>query len=1044
MNTELILTKSKKNDRVQYSTTTKNIAQATIYEEKIFKENPHDTKFVKKDIAINYIQKNKNKKLYLISEDLCTQNGSKCYYALNYDLLYYLVKTKKFSLYECFEANEKIKLSLDLDVYIRDIPKNVDHQIYFDNLINRAINLIEKKLGEHKIDKPEIIILSSNREDKMSAHIIFNNVCFEDVYAIKIFMLSVNSDLINNNIIDLSIYKTGCLRLLWCSKLGKSNNLEFYKAINYEFKDEKQLFMDTLLKNINDKCQLIPIKIPDNIKITRRINKATKTVNINEINQNNLKTPLNLIKKYLDILNNKRYEKYGDWIQIGMIIFNNHPNKDGFELWNEWSSKSPNYDGRNICAYKWNTFNFNSLSVGTLKYYARLDNYDLYCQIEYSLEKQAFDSIKFKMEYLLDKDEKLLDKKSLVAQQVCNWIESKDVKTLAVKSTYDTGKTSLVKKILTEFDRNFKRVLFISYRQTLTNELYGNFNMLHVENYLDGSFFGDRLICQIESLDKILNASYQFEIETEIPGYDLIVLDELESIINHFESDTVKRKEETYETLLGFIHNSNKVLALDGDFSNRSFEFINEIKCYNVKEPKCTILENEIQKNKRHFIFTNNREDYDKEIDDDLKNGKNIIIVSMSSSIADYYYKLYSGKYKTVLHTSKVDDKFKKELKDVNNFWVKYQLVIYSPSIESGVNFDKEHFDKIYIVLSANSTSQRGLLQMTSRCRKLKNSNIMIYLNGLPYHKTGCFFKYDEVKEYSTDILSNYLPRHIITDDKTGKKVYRFRHSLYNNILIHNLVEKLNKESKLFVPYLLKLLEQKGHTYELKEKSCSKKTINKGSIMKEEILKADDIDNDTYEALLNKQKSNQATRDEKMTIEKHIIKKDWNINKIDYDFMEKFYGKTHVLYNLRWLIDETKIDPYLMLKDEKIVDFNKAEKLEQIKIIKELINKLGYKSVTDEKSIDKKTFEENWKKTMTECQLFTNPIKCKPLLCIKYKKKLETTKAYLGFINTILKDFGFMIKVKQKNDKKKIEGKWKTVSSEFYFIDYPNEINKYI
>lgn len=74
-------------------------------------------------------------------------------------------------------------------------------------------------------------------------------------------------------------------------------------------------------------------------------------------------------------------------------------------------------------------------------------------------------------------------------------------------------------------------------------------------------------------------------------------------------------------------------------------------------------------------------------------------------------------------------------------------------------------------------------------------------------------------------------------------------------------------------------------------------------------------------------------------------------------------------------LDDTKINPYLTLKDEKIVDFNKAEKLEQIKIIKELINKLGFNLVLDNKLIDKKSFDNNWKKTLDECQLFKNTIK---------------------------------------------------------------------
>jgi hypothetical protein len=48
-------------------------------------------------------------------------------------------------------------------------------------------------------------------------------------------------------------------------------------------------------------------------------------------------------------------------------------------------------------------------------------------------------------------------------------------------------------------------------------------------------------------------------------------------------------------------------------------------------------------------------------------------------------------------------------LKDVKNFWKLFQLLIYSPSIESCVNFDIDHFGKIYVVLLTKLTLQRGL-----------------------------------------------------------------------------------------------------------------------------------------------------------------------------------------------------------------------------------------------------------------------------------------------------------------------------------------------
>ena len=42
------------------------------------------------------------------------------------------------------------------------------------------------------------------------------------------------------------------------------------------------------------------------------------------------------------------------------------------------------------------------------------------------------------------------------------------------------------------------------------------------------------------------------------------------------------------------------------------------------------------------------------------------------------------------------DDEQKIALNDVNRVWSEHQVVLYSPTIEAGVDFNKEHFNKIY------------------------------------------------------------------------------------------------------------------------------------------------------------------------------------------------------------------------------------------------------------------------------------------------------------------------------------------------------------
>ena len=163
----------------------------------------------------------------------------------------------------------------------------------------------------------------------------------------------------------------------------------------------------------------------------------------------------------------------------------------------------------------------------------------------------------------------------------------------------------------------------------------------------------------------------------------------------------------------------------------------------------------------------------------------------MSSKLASHYNKLFKDKYNTILHCSDSDDSLKHKLKDVKNLWNKYQLLIYSPSIESGVNFDKNHFNKIYIVLSINSTSQRGLLQMMARVRQLKENDVLVYLNNIPYSNKISFYKYDEIKNYL--IETNKLNMKSILDPKTNKMIRTYEFDLYNKILTHNIQEESNK-----------------------------------------------------------------------------------------------------------------------------------------------------------------------------------------------------------------------------------------------------------
>jgi hypothetical protein len=138
---------------------------STISTEKIFIENTNICIApLKKDI-IDYITDNKITNLYLFSEDkISIKNNKKIivkqFYLIDYKSVYLLSKQKKFHLYENYEENEKVKLSIDID--IKEFPNDTNKDKYFDDIIDKSIELFTDKLKEKDIFNSEIIILKSS------------------------------------------------------------------------------------------------------------------------------------------------------------------------------------------------------------------------------------------------------------------------------------------------------------------------------------------------------------------------------------------------------------------------------------------------------------------------------------------------------------------------------------------------------------------------------------------------------------------------------------------------------------------------------------------------------------------------------------------------------------------------------------------------------------------------------------------------------------------------------------------------------------------
>lgn len=583
-----------------------------------------------------------------------------------------------------------------------------------------------------------------------------------------------------------------------------------------------------------------------------------------------------------------------------------------------------------------------------------------------------------------------------------NKLFNSDNKSLSIKSPYDTGKTTLLSLLIKKYEP--KKILWLSYRKTLTNDILGSFSKeFNFKDYQDKDYDAERLIIQLESLIKLKPYLMFADDEIEIPSYDLIIIDEIESILNHFNPTTFKGGErDVFNWMVEIIKVSKKMIVLDGDISNRTYNFLNNFGT-------SINIVNDIKINKKNFVITTNKEIYLKEIKRDIEQNNKIVIASMSSkqcnNIFDEIRSICENK-KVLIYTGQSSDNTKDDLKEVNKNWSDCDVLIYSPTIESGVNFDMKHFKKLYGIICLGSTTQRAFCQMLSRVRKFEedtitilNVNFQLKINDINDNNR---YYYDEVKNSMIN-LDVIKMKEVINNGKIKKEL-----DLYDSNYIFNKIEFMYKNDYYFLAHLRDIVISKGHTFELDQTEYKKKKKEKDKEKSEDILLSiPNINRMEYEQLLSKQAECQASELDKLKIKKYVFMKSLGVDDLnqelinDYDFstIKKYVG----LMNIE-NITKSSSNHYV-------------EEVKRVEIIQKLINDLGFKNMYDRKTILNK---DEFLSRIENLESFNDDKGLRILFnCRSIQKNFDSIKSFLGCVNSMLLPYSLKVQSNRKKEDNK-------------------------
>lgn len=605
----------------------------------------------------------------------------------------------------------------------------------------------------------------------------------------------------------------------------------------------------------------------------------------------------------------------------------------------------------------------------------------------------------------------------------------------------------------------FLRIIIISYRRSLSFDMHKNLSDYDFQNYIeveknDGNLFDcDKLIIQYESVKKINYDCYEVGCEPSENYYDLCIIDESESTLRQVDSSTNKEKQkQNFNAFKDIVSKSKKIIFMDGDLSSKTLSFASSFSNKNV------VIKNNFTKSKIMNVIRNYGVFFD-DIIENIKLKRKLYICCMSSSDSENYEKNIKEKFneiKILRIYGNMSDAIKENIfKNVNEEFIKYDVVITTPTTEAGVDFNVEnYFYKTYGIITQQSTTVSGFFQMTARVRNVENNEILIYSGNMTLNTVN-FYTYEEIKENLRTIFD--------LDENTKKmlcengKLNYDKDDDYIKNYIFNQVEIYNSKQQYFIAYIKLLCKEKNYEFKYSHETGDFKCV-KNNYGKNDILNCICPNDKEYKNLKVLQDLGEATEKDKSRIAKYyyfviILGYKYNeILEIEKEQKERIKIKCSEEENVKYSLSLTAEDEFnLVFKRNPINNFlslidienfkkyanynidqniNSLKQLDYVKDVKDFLQYIGVENIAKENKI--KNLKEKIEEKQDKLGIFKYKIKDdgKIFKTDKNDDIFKSSKKMIGYLNIMLGNFGLVLKWTRERETNK------ETKKQFYTNEY--------
>lgn len=344
---------------------------------------------------------------------------------------------------------------------------------------------------------------------------------------------------------------------------------------------------------------------------------------------------------------------------------------------------------------------------------------------------------------------------------------------------------------------------------------------------------------------------------TDNDDYDIIVIDEIETLLDKFYGEFIdqgerKLKTKIWRKFLDLFVKAKKVIFLDAFITTKTYNFIQNLQSKDANL-SVNIYKRTFEPQTRTVRYMNNFEMTIHDAIEKIKAGNKVFIyypykrdTSNAMSMERVYgiLKEQTGA-SGVFYNADVGDKTKKELKDVNTSWADRKFVITNNIITCGINYENLDFDYKYLFVASFNTP-RDIIQVSYRARYLSSGIINVCYMG-KMNQTNSWI--NDTEQIGCDIYSN-LYHDILVEKKAPLK--RSFQLFCNKAHYRQVTDTKEIDTKIEKDINELLLKQNlGYSYS----------------------KIDDIDFSEAEAIEEKCFCQEATMYEKMCLKKYYFNK---------------------------------------------------------------------------------------------------------------------------------------------------------------------------